>query len=252
MATPTYYFSDILNLIKRSLPSNVESDASAYIANSAINEIWRKYDWRGSLKILPPFYLIPGAQDHGAPAVCVPSDFLGLRAAQLVQLSSSPFVRKDLGVTKSLQLTNFYGMPADLDYEPQKQAFRVFPRVPQNIGTPLYCIQGTYKKQSPKVTADTLSSTLLPFDDLYFSNLVEVFKWSGWKFAGDPRAGGVQASKGGGTQFTGQFAVAYAAIEDMAENEGLEGGDPYIAPAEPLYTTYRNFWGGPYGRYFTP
>ncbi len=246
MAKTTYY-SDIINLVKRFIPSSVEADAIAFICNSAIYEIWKHYDWRESISTLPPFYLIPGAQDHGAPAVIVPADFYGLRTAQLVQLNSTPAWRRDLMCLKDLQPCSIYALPSDIDYVPNKQCFRLYPRVPMNIGAPLWCIQGTYKRYPTKVTADILASTFLPFDDVYLPNMVEVFKWAAFKFSGDPRQGGMQAVKGGGVQLTGQYAIMYDAINEMARAESLEQGDPTIAPAEPLFVTSRGWLWGPYG-----
>ncbi len=248
MAT-TYTFQDLMNVVSRVLPRMVEQDAAAYICNTAIAQFWKAYDFRETLQVLPPFYLIPMEQDHGTPAVAVPSDFLGLRNAYLCQLASNPAYRSQLSCLKDLPLTQVYGLPQSIGYEPAKLAFRLFPRVPANIGAPSWIIQGEYKKRPTKITADILSSTLVPFDDIYLENMMEVFKWAGWQFAGDPRAGGVQRS-GRGAIYTGQYAAAKDAIDAMAMNEGLELGDVAIAPAEPLASTYLSSMGTPYGRLF--
>lgn len=244
----TYYFSDITNILSRFIPKIVDSDVAAFIANSAIYEIWKKYDWRESLQTLPPFYLIPGAQDHGAPFVAVPADFLGLRQAYLTQLQSSPIYRMQLGTLKDLALTPIAGIPSDIGYQPTTQSFRVFPQVPQNIGAPNWIIEGTYKKRPTKLTATTISSTLLPFDDMYLNNMVEVFKWAGWQLSGDPRAGGIQKQKNGSVVYTGQYAIAMEAIDAMAANESLELGDIQISPQEQLAPTSMNGGFGGYGR----
>ena len=235
----TYAYSDILNLVQRSVPHMTNSDLAPFLCNAATNYIWEAYDWRESLTNFPPFYLIPGAQDHGTPAVVIPSDFLGLRQANLVRLNSTPSYRQDIPILKDLKLTNIYGLPANLGYVPESSAFRVFPRVPINIGVPDWLIEGVYKRRPTKVTADVVHSTLLPFDDMYFMNMVEVFKYVGWQLGGDPRAGGIQSTNRG-KQFVGQYAIAREAVESMAENEGLELGDIAIAPKDPLAITYMN------------
>lgn len=241
----TYYYADITNIISRFIPKVSDSDLAAFIANQSIYEIWERYDWRESLVKLPPIYLIPNEQDLNTPAASVPTDFLGLRQAYLVQLNSgNPAFTRPLGCLKDLGLTNIVGLPTDVGYESSTNSFRVFPRTPNNIGAPNWIIKGVYKKRPTKLTATTISSTLLPFDDMYLGTMVEVFKWAAWNLAGDPRAGGVQKTKNGGTAFTGQYATAMEAIDSMAANEGLEMGDVSIAPAAPLALTYMNGgWG---------
>ncbi len=250
----TYYYSDILNYCSSAVPRMVDSDKAPFIANFAINEIWKQYDWRQSLGVLNPFYVIPGEQDFCAPMVVIPSDFLGLRQVYLVRMNSTPVFRQDLTVMKDLLLTHLSSLPAQICYQPAKRSFRVFPRIPLNIGCPDYVIQGEYKKLPPKVTSSTLSSTLLPFDDVYFFNMVEVFKWAGWHAAGDARAGGVQSNNHGIAQYTGQYACAQEAVDAMSETEGFETGTPSIAPAEQLAITSNNSgnWNfGVYGRMFS-
>ncbi len=246
----TYYYTDALNYISSLVPRSAESDKAAFIANLAINEIWKRYDFRETLKFLPPFYLVPGAQDHSSPAVVIPADFLSLRQAYIVRLNSSPIWRSQLTCMKDLTLTPFVSLPGQICYQPGTASFRVFPRVPVNIGAPNYVVQGEYKKRSPKVAPDTLSSTLLPFDDIYFYNLIEVFKWAAWSAVGDQRAGGVQ-SNGNGAIYTGQYGAAMDAIDRMAEEEGLDLGEVNIAPKEPLanVSTGPGF-GGTYNRVF--
>ncbi len=236
----TLYYSDITTIISRFVPKIVDSDVAAFVSNIAIYEIFKRYDWRESLVTLPPFFLVPNSQDHGAPFVAVPSDFLGLRQAYLVQLNSSPVYKMPLGILKDLAETPIPGIPQDIGYQVDTQSFRVFPRVPANIGAPNFCIQGVYKKRPTKLTATTISSTLIPFDDMYLSCFVDVWKWAAWQLSGDPRAGGVQKQKDGSTMYTGQYAVAMEAIDAMAANEGVELGDVSIAPQEQLAPTSRN------------
>lgn len=247
----TYYYSDVLNYISSSVPRMVDSDKSVFISNLAIAEIYKQYDFRESLATLNPFYLVPNTQDHGAPMVVIPSDFLGLRKVYLTRYNSIPIFRQDVAILKDLELTHFSGLPDTICYQPATNSFRVFPRVPANIGCPEYVMQGEYKKVPPKVTSSTLSSTLLPFADHYFYNLAEVFRWAAFHTAGDPRAGGVQTNNRGVTQYVGAFASAQDAIQGMAANEGLELGTPNIAPREALAITSNSGFGlGSYNRMF--
>lgn len=232
----TYTFENAVNLVTRQFPRIVESDAAADICNMAMYEIWKKYDWRESLVTLPPFYLIPNTQDHGRPAVAVPVDFMGIRQAYLVRLNANPPYRERLQPIKDLELTPVRGLPSAIGYQPDTSCFRVFPRVPDNIGAPEWCVQGTYKRRPTKVTSTTLTSTLLPYDDIYLYTVVEVIKWAGWQTAGDPRA-------------EKQYMLAHQMIDQMASNEGLELGDVVLAPREALATTSKNWstWGRLFG-----
>lgn len=245
----TYTYEDVITAVARNFPRMVESDSGALVANQAIYEIWKRYDWRESLAVLPPFYLIPNEQDHGRPAVTVPADFLGLRMAYLTRLNSTPAYRSRIQPVKDLELTDVRGLPTCMGYETATRCFRVFPRVPVNMGAPDWIVQGEYKTRPTKLTATIMSSTLLPFDDIHVYNMMEVFKWSGLSLAGDPRAGGVQMNSNGAAQYVGQYAIAMHAIDQMAETEGLELGDVVLAPSEPLVNTSRTMW-GTYGNIF--
>ncbi len=233
----TYTWENAVSLISRQVPRMVESDSAADICNIAMAQIWNKYDWRESLGVLPPFYVVPDSQDHGAPAVTIPADFLGIRSAYFIQLNATPPYREHVQPVKDLELTPVRGMPTCIGYQPAQAAFRLFPRVPINLGAPDWCIQGEYKKRPVKITSGTMSNTLLPFDDLYLMNMTEVLKWIGWQMSSDQRA---QA----------QYALAHAAIDQMAMAESLELGDVVIAPIEPLANTSKNFAGSTWGRIF--
>lgn len=241
--TPTIYYADVLSIVSRHMGRMIEDSNAAYLCNVATNKIWTQYDWRESLATLPPFYLIPGEQDHGTPAASVPSDFMGLRKAFLVHLTGSIPTYTPITPVRDLEVTHVRDLPHAIGYVPAVSAFRVFPRVPSGISAPNYAISGEYKKRPVKVSANSLASTLLPFDDIYVQVMVEAVKWAALNSAGDPRAGEVGMQRGVPV-FSGQLAKMLAAIEEMAQNEGLEGGDPIVKPAEPLVTPSMGWWGG--------
>lgn len=240
----TYKYSDVLNIVSPTVSRNVEDATAAYACNIVTNEIWKRYDWRVSLGTLPPFYLTPYKQDYGAPAVAVPTDFMGLRQVFFMNYASTPASYYPLTVVKDLELTSRYALPRNISYQPDTQSFRVHPRTPAGIGAPYYLIGGTYKKLPTKVTPTTLSSLALPFDDIYLNVWVEGLKWVFWTINGDPRSGAVSA-QGGSVAMQGQRAVFEQAIIEMATNEGLEAGDIAIAPSEGL--GFNNLGYYPYG-----
>lgn len=212
----TYTFGELLRIAGDEISMRVQDEKAAVILNRAVNLIWKRYDWRETLDDLPPFYLIPSEQDHGAPAVSIPADFHGLRTAYVVRLNTTPPDRTPLKVVQFTDLTASRYLPQTISFRPETNAFRLFPRVPENIGAPEYLIDGMYKKHPTKVSASTMHATIWPFDDLYFDVFIEAIK-----HAAAPRD-------------KEQLMLAYQKIDEMAANEGLELGEPIIAPSEAL------------------
>lgn len=219
-----YTFDKVLKIVNRNVPANVKEDHSAEICNQTWNLIWSRYDWRESIKTLPPFYLIPNEQDHGAPFIDVPSDFLGLRKVDLVSLASNPPIVKPLKVIKDLELTHVRFFPHSISYNMDTRAFRVFPRVPDNIGAPNYMIVGTYKKTPTLITSSTMS-TVIPTKDIYISMWIETMKYFSYLFSSDQR-------------MQTQLGIALSTIDNAAREEGLELGDYQISPSEALVNNY--------------
>lgn len=227
----TKYISEALTVAK--LTRQGEDDMAAYIANIALETIWNAYDWRESIATLPPFYLIPAEQEFGLPYYAVPSDFRGLREVYCTQTSTNPPNRVPINVMHDIRLTASEGWIRDIGYESSSQKFRVFPRVPNNIGSTDYIIEGTYKKRAPQVTASSLQSTLIPWDDEYFNTFVLSLKWSAAEVNDNPRADRLYQQLG-------------ISVDKMAAREGLDLGDPSIAPSEPLAIPkgYYQWWLG--------
>lgn len=234
--TGTFTFGDALSSACKGISRQIQDDYGQIIVNLALNSVWIKYDWRESVTILPNFYLIPNEQDHGSPSATVPSDFFGLRWVNLVRANTIPPMRWPLQIIRDLLLTHIRALPHAICYEPSKQAFRLFNRVPENIGSPEYLVEGKYKIRPTKITNINSLVTILPFDDMYFQVWVEMMKYHAMNIAGDPRAGEFQ-SNGRSTTYTGQAAKANFALDQMAQAEGLELGDPVISPNEPLVNT---------------
>jgi hypothetical protein len=228
----TYKVADALNIVSRQLGRQVEDDYATHIANVAMNKIWLAYDWRETIAALPPFYLIAGEQTFGPPSYAVPADFLGLRMAYAAR-TFNPTDRIELTPLADLRLTGAKAFPRNIGYDAATRSFIVFPRVPDGIGSTSWIVDGTYKKKPVKITPEKLQTTVIPWDDLYFDVYVNALKWAAWDAAGDQRAGEIQYS-GGRSVMTGQLGRMHALIDEMAEREGLNNGDPSIAPSSPL------------------
>ncbi len=218
----SFSVGEALSIANRAFPRDIEADHAAYIANIAMNEVWHAYDWRVSIKELPPFWLIPLIQDYGAPYYAVPLDFYGLRQAYLVQTTSSPLPRREeMKVIKNIRREYLRGLPRDIGYVPETRSFRVYPQIPENIGASQFLVDGTYKKLAPQVTATTLQTTAIPFDDIYLQNYVEALRWAASAVQDNPN----KAMK--------KQELHYC-LQEMADQEGLELGNQVTAPSEGL------------------
>ena len=208
----TYYYSDAVTALQDIIKRSVEEEKASILCNIATNKIWSRYDWRESLAKLPPFYLIPLMQDYGQPFTVVPSDLLGLREVYWVRTTATPPAREPVTVFRDLPETHIRSLPHAICVLPAinlpatKPKFRVFPRIPDNIGSTDYMIDGTYKKRPTKITQANMQTSLLPWDDIYFNTFLETLKWACWQLAGDGRAGAVQVDRGNSV-YTGQMAV---------------------------------------------
>jgi hypothetical protein len=214
-------------MIDKTVPSTVVAQFQGIVCNMATELIWKAYDFRETIADLPPFYLVPNEQDILPAMSAIPADFLGFRKVQLCQYSSGCISKQDMTVVKDIQLTHVRGLPRDVNYNASTRAFRVFPRTPDNIGSPFWFIEGSYKKRPVAITNAQLD-TVFPFDDLYLPVYIEVFRWAFYALAGMDKA-------------DNQYAKALAFIESMASNEGLNEGDAFIAPAASLVGSYSGF-----------
>lgn len=237
-----------------SAPANSRSNESAIAAlacNMALNEVWKKHDWRESLADFPAFYVAPLTQDYGPPAVSVPADFLGIRKATFWDMycanTGGVGYERQLDVIANLPLTDFIQLPSSICYFPPTRSFRIHPRMPGGYGAPWRMIDGQYKKKptvtyaqpvtgaltTNRITASQIANIYLPFDDMYLQVWIEALKWAFLVLANDPKAGGTQVQNGM-TSHYGQFAQMIAMIDDMAKTEAEEIGNQASAPRTPL------------------
>lgn len=227
----TLTYGELISSISKKISRTTEEDFAALICNMTIQEIWKRYDWRESIKALPPFWLAPTVQDYGSPLNIIPEDFDGLRTAFLIQLTGNPARKLPLDIQKILIETNVRSFPSAISFVPEKRAFRIFPNVPDSWGCPEYLITGTYKTLPPRVLSSNFQGTVLPFDDKYFFTLMETALWKGYELNGNPLDEKAQLK-------------ALAAIEEMSRDQGLNDGDTHITPSSPLATTSSSFWPG--------
>jgi hypothetical protein len=233
----SYTYAQALNIVGGQLKAITEDKYAAVACNLATTKVWMAKDWRESLATLPPFYLIPGEQDHGPPLPTVPEDFQGLRRAQIQRYTGE--VIAELSPTQNLNEVYWPGVPNRISYEAVKRCFRLYPRVPQGFCAPNYFVTGTYKTLPTQITNATLN-TALPLKDEYFNVWLESLRYAFYVLSGDPKAGQVTVQQGRRSA-NGQLARMLMEIEDAAGNEGINDGDHAIHPSEGLVS--------PRGRY---
>lgn len=230
----TYSYTDALAIVGQNFKGRISDNLAVHAVNMALNYLWNSHDWRPTLAVLPPFWLTPNLQDFGKPFTTIPTDFLGLREVYLVSLQSYNNWRRTLTVQTNLEVTHIQDYPKLISFHPEINGFRIWPRVPYAMTAPNWLIDGTYKKKPTKLTTDTMNAAILPWDDLYFHVFIAVLQWAFLFVLNDPKAGVIQRLPDGSYQKTGQIAVADSLIYQMACDEGLNLGDPAIAPSSPL------------------
>jgi len=215
--TPTFTFADAAIATQGS--KALSDPIMKYAINKAFFNMWNAANWRETIGMLNPFYLYPTAQQYGTPAVIVPSDFHGLQEVYCVNLLSDTVNRWPLEVQQNIETTHLRDWPQAICYDPSTQNFRVYPRVPDGVGSGQYCIDGTYKKRAPVITSDIIGSTTLPWDDEYFPVYCAALKWA---------IGGTMQEQ------QNNFAIYQQALNDMEDAESLNLGDENISPREAL------------------
>lgn len=218
----TYTWQDGVNLVGQTYPRLMSVQNGAMIVDQTQSFIWGYADWRFSLVPMSPFFLVPGQQDYGPPNVPIPTDFLGIRKADLVyNITQPPFHYPPLVVDRVLYPTAWQGRPEAICWEPTTSVFRVFPRIPLGIGPTDYQIELTYKKLPVKVSASTMGQTM-PWDDIYFGVYCEGLRWQYLQSQPGVPLNDKQA----------QYVVFMQQLDHMAANESLNLGNDGEHPNE--------------------
>lgn len=231
----TYRYIDIFNMIRGSLGMSEEDNKAIAICNMANEKVWNAFPWRQSLAILPSFGLVPNQQIYGAPEVAVPSDFAGFHMAFLTRATAVPPEYHEIHVRRDLRNTHYRNFPRFVSYDGSQEAFLFDRPAPDNVSGHEWIITGKYKKTPLKVTSLNFGTLLVPWEDRHLSKLVQVMRWA------------ASVATGSGKVDKEQM-IAYAAIAEMARDEGFEMGDPNLAPEAPLVGG-DSYPGGLFGAY---
>ena len=226
MAVSTYTWSELLTFAKPAV-QNIPTGSLDNLACDRVNrQIWRAAFWRWSLSDLTSIALNTGPQDF----TITNSDFYRLFRGRLTWVTTTN-VADDKDVVEWL--------PPALNYQGGLYDIRAMCA----IGTTtvrldrgfnggdgnVFRIDGEYQRSPAKVTT---TSTIDFYDD-YADVAIEGLKWAYMVIAKEPRGGGMQADQRGNINFTGQYGVYMALLDQMKQAEDFTG-DPYRMPDEGL------------------
>lgn len=225
----TYTPNDALTLVRRYLKQIPIAYVDAQVADMIYSTIYRAAFWKGTLvQISPSITLLDGIQDYSAP-----TQLFRLFRARISRTDTSPVESRPLDIREHLEpeLTIKGGLEGILAVSHEEALGQLRLDRPPGIGTGVvYKLDGEYQVNPVKITDANLGVNTFLKDE-YFDVFVEGIKWKMYQFADDPRAGGVVIDKRGNAQFTGQYAIFMAALDDMRRTEDAGLGVPVIFPA---------------------
>lgn len=212
-ATRTY--NDVWNAVRLQYSKSLEPSAQQEAMNMGIAKVWRAWDWKGSVSDLPPFWLVPGLQDYNN----VPTDYLGLREAYLIQPNDGVPSFEPLKTIHNLGTTDREGCPEAIGFLDKSGYFRLDVTAAGGYCAPNFMVGGTYKRQPAKVLLANLM-TVTPWDDQYFDVVVAGFAWAALLCSGQ-RQSALEAD-----------AVFRTILFEALTEAGREKGPEYPHPAE--------------------
>ena len=235
----SYTYAEAYEFASIGTARTIEDIRKILILNIAQNLIWQSYDWRWTIGNLYPFWLVPYEQDFGSPIVAVPDDLERLQRANIIHLNPGGPIptRNKLEVERELDLTDVLGIPRQISLIRASRSLRLWPRCPGGVCAPLYMIESSYKKL-PTIVGSDYQTVNIPSQDHQIGMWIDAITYAYYKITKDPKSGEVRTNSNGQVFFTGALAAAMAAIKTEAMNEGLDQGDPQIAPSEGLLINY--------------
>lgn len=189
------------------------------VCNEINNYIWFAANWKWSVGVFSPITLSANTGDY---TVTYPADFLHGLFGKITDVGKN--TPTDLECVSFIPSTSggISGIPNQI-YLPgtasQSTTVRVAPKPGQITEAKTLWI--FYKKLLTQLTAKTLYTGTLPFDDEFFHVFESGVLWKAYQYADDRRAGEAQMG-GDKVAFSGQRGVFEAALAGMImKTEGL-------------------------------
>lgn len=193
-------------------------DVQYRILDDANKRIWMADGWRWTLGTLTNnVTLIDDTQDY---PVTLPGNFLYPWRAYATNGNEAKVLKADQAYPASEVLGT--GIPTNFCRVEGSDILRFYPKV-GNLGGETWTASIWFKKTAPNITvANAGTAGALVMDDEWFYVYFEMVLYYALKYAFDSRAGGAQwDAQSKQLVYTGQLAVAMAAINEMRAREPL-------------------------------
>ena len=205
------------------------------IAQEASNYIWTAAPWRWSVGVISPITLTANTQNFSF--VSAPTDFLRLEQCFVSDGTTAREVKPVSSIPGSATLTrppNFVAVTGITASTPSQISFEaLYPAFPAGK-TPEFW--AWYKKIVPTILDALNTPGALVMDDDYYQIYTEWVLYYAYRYADDQRAGGAQVTvtAQGDRQiaYSGQLAVAHAALEELRRSELVLYSFPKIPSPE--------------------
>lgn len=226
-----YQWADVVTYVKpfvKGLPTSTIDTQTCDLVDSII---WKFWFWKWSMTNLTAISWVDGQQDYSI----TDGDFYRLYRARFTRTDTTPNIVREKDVVNfispNLEQTGTIEsiLSVSYNYEVGKLRLEKSASVPSGVAVQ---IDGDYQRTHTKITT---TATNLVFPDYYFEVAVEGLKWKYYDLMGSDQAGAVQVDKSSRkATYTGQRAVFYQALTQMAEAEGMGQGDASRFPDDGL------------------
>ncbi len=220
MATYTWQNAiDFVSKYTKAVPTTALDPTAADVTNSII---WRFWFWKWSMKNLTPISWVNATQDY----TIADADFFRLYRARFRRTDVSPAVVREKNVVNflspNLEQTGSIDSIQSVSYNYELGKLRL-ERSAQIVSPVAVQTEGDYQFVPTKITS---TATTIVFPDHYFEVAIEGLKWKYYQLISDSKTGTLQVDKHSKQViYTGQLGIFYAALQAMAEAEGMGQGD---------------------------
>lgn len=213
---------DALDFSKQLIKSMPFDRVWDQIAQEASNYIWIAAPWRWTMGVITPITLTAASQTFTVASP--PSDYLRLEQCFISDGHTAREVKPVSSIPGAATLTrqpNYVATNAISGATPSQIIFEaLYPVIP--VGQ-THQFWAWYKKIVPNLINNLQTPGALLMDDDYYQLYTEWVLYYAYRYADDQRAGGatVTVTAQGDRQiaYSGQLAVAHAALEELRRSE---------------------------------
>ncbi len=227
----TYTWSDAATYVGKFVKGVPTTAIDATTADTVNSIIWRHWFFKWTMKNLTPISWVNNQQDY----TIADADFYRLYRARFRRTDVSPVIVREKNVaawlSPNLEQTGSIDTILAVSYNYELGKLRL-DKSAQIVSPVAVQIEGDYQFVPVKVTS---TGTAIVFPEYYFNVAIEGILWKYLALTNNPQAGTLQVDKTTKqVVYTGQLGVFYAALQAMAEAEGMGQGDSTRFPDDPL------------------